>query len=175
MEYEILEVLKNRRSIRKFKEEKVDKSIIEQLLQSALLAPSSKDKKPVEFIVVDDKETIEKLKTCKSKGAVALDTAPCAIVVIADSEVSDIWIEDASIAATLIQLAATNLGLGSVWIQMRNRQSNIKNSEEEVRDVLNIPEKYGVLSVIAIGYKDEIKEPYDLKSLDLSKIHNNRY
>ena len=175
MEYEILEVLKNRRSIRKFKEEKVDKSIIEQLLQSALLAPSSKDKKPVEFIVVEDKETLQRLKECKSKGIVGLETAPCAIVVIADSEVSDIWIEDASIAATLIQLAATNLGLGSVWIQMRNRQSNIKNSEEEVRDVLNIPEKYGVLSVIAIGYKDEIKEPYDLKSLDLSKIHNNRY
>lgn len=175
MEYEILEILKNRRSIRKFKEEKIDNSIIEQLLQATLLAPSSKDKKPVEFIVVDDKETIEKLKTCKSKGAAALETAPCAIVVIADSELSDVWIEDASIAATLIQLAAANLGLGSVWIQMRKRQSDIKSSEEEVRELLNIPEKYGVLSIMAIGYKDEIKEPYDVKSLDFSKVHNNRY
>lgn len=175
MGYEILEIFKNRRSIRKFKDEKIDKSIVDILLKSALLAPSSKNKKPVEFIVVEDKETIKKLTTCKRKGTHGLETAPCAIVVIADSELSDVWVEDASIAAISIQLAAENLGLSSFWIQMRKRQSNRKNSEDEVREVLNIPQKYGVLSIIAIGYKNEIKEPHDVESLDFSKIHYEVY
>ncbi|WFA09323.1 nitroreductase family protein [Tissierella sp. Yu-01] len=175
MGYELLEILKNRRSIRKFKEEKVAKEVIEQVLKAGLLAPSSKNKKPVQFIVVEDKDTLLKLKECKSKGADAFNTAPCAIVVIADNQLSDVWIEDASIATILLQTAAENLGLGSVWIQMRNRQNNIGNSEDEVRKVLNIPENYGVLSIVAIGYKDEIKEPYNENSLDFSKIHYDKY
>jgi nitroreductase len=175
MGYEVLEILKKRRSVRKFKEEKLDKEVINKVLRAGLLSPSSKNKKPVEFIVVDDKETLLKLKECKSKGADALNTASCAIVVIADSQLSDVWIEDASIATILLQLAAEDLGLGSVWIQMRNRQSNLGCSEEQVRKVLNIPEKYGVLSIVAIGYKDESTKPYDESSLDFSKVHYDNY
>lgn len=175
MGYELLEILKNRRSIRKFKEEKVAKEVIEQILKAGLLAPSSKNKKPVEFIVVEDKDALLKLKECKNKGADAFNTAPCAIVVIADHQLSDVWIEDASIATILIQTAAENLGLGSVWIQMRNRQNNNGNSEDEVRKVLNIPGNYGVLSIVAIGYKDEIKEPYNESSIYFSKVHYDKY
>lgn len=175
MGYEVLEVLKNRRSIRKFKEEKIEKEVIDQVLKAGLLAPSSKNKKPVEFIVVEDRETLLKLKECKSKGADALNSATCAIVVVADNQLSDVWIEDASIATILIQIAATNLALGSVWIQMRNRQSDHGNSESEVRKVLNIPDNYGVLSIVAMGYMDETKEAYDENDLDLSKVHYDTY
>jgi nitroreductase len=171
MEFEVLELLKNRRSIRKFKDEKVGKEVINQVLKAGLLGPTSKNKKPVEFIVVEDKETILKLGQCKSKGVEGLVNSTCAIVIIADSEKSDVWIEDASIASILMQLTIENLGLGSVWIQIRNRQSNNDNSENEVRKVLNIPEKYGVLSILAMGYKNEIKEPYDDQTLDFSKVH----
>lgn len=171
MGYDILETLKNRRSVRKFTEEKIDTKILELVLKAGLLAPSSKNKKPVEFIVVEDEETILKLKTCKSKGAEGLNTAPCAIVIVANSELSDVWIEDASIATTFIQLAAENLGLGSVWIQMRKRWNDNGDSEDEVRNLLNIPENYGVLSIIALGHKDEEKQPHDMKTLDFSKVH----
>lgn len=171
MTVHILEVLKKRRSIRKFKEEEIHKETLDQILEAGLLAPSSKNKKPVEFIVVEDKKTIEALKLCKSKGAEGLSTAPCAIVVIGDRGLSDVWVEDASIATISMQLAAEELGLGSVWIQMRKRMNENGDGEEAVRKVLDIPDAYGVLSMIALGYKDEEKQAHDMASLDYTKVH----
>ena len=147
----MLELLKNRRSIRKYKDTPIEKYKIDKLIKSALLAPSSMNKKPVELIVVNEKSTLEKLEKCKNMGTLALKTSPVAIVVIGDSSISDVWIEDASIVSTLIQLEAESLGLGSCWIQMRNRQGENDNSEKEVRNVLDIPDNYGVLSIITLG------------------------
>ncbi len=175
MDKEILKILKKRRSIRRFKDEKIEKDVLDQILKAGLLAPSSKNKRPVEFIVVEDKDTLLKLKDCKSKGAEPLNTATCAIVVISNMDLSDVWVENASIATILIQLAAAELGLGSCWIQIRKRMNIIGDAEEEVRKVLNIPEKYGVLSIIALGYKDEEIKPYTEESLDFSKIHYGKY
>lgn len=175
MELTILDILKNRRSIRKFKEEKIKTATIEYILNAGLLAPSSKNKKPVEFIVIEDKETIQKLKKCKSKGAEALNTAPCVITVVADSQLSDVWIEDAAIATAFIQLAAEDQGLGSVWIQMRKRFNDIGDAEDGVRKVLNIPANYGVLNLVALGYKDEEKIPHNTESLDFSRVHYKKY
>ena len=148
----MLELLKSRRSIRKYKDTPIEKDKIDKIIKSALLAPSSMNKKPVELIVVNEKSTLEKLEKCKNRGTLALKTSPVAIVVIGDSLTSDVWIEDASIASTLIQLEAESLGLGSCWIQMRSRQGENDDSEKEVRNVLNIPDNYGVLSIIALGY-----------------------
>ncbi len=171
----MLEILKNRRSIRKFTEEKVSKEDLEKILKAGLLAPSSMGKKPVEMIVVEDKEVISKLENCKKHGTVPLKTAPLVIAVIGDSELSDVWVEDASIVSILIQLEVEKLGLGSTWVQMRKRESLEKDSEEAVREVLAIPEKYGVLSLIAIGYKNEEKKPYDDSDLNFEKIHYNKF
>nr|WP_300092318.1 nitroreductase family protein [Sedimentibacter sp.] len=171
----MLDLLFKRRTVRKFKEDKIDKDTIEKIIKAGLLAPSSKDKKPVEFVIVEDRDTMMRLGKCKSKGANGLGTAACAIAVIADSDLSDVWIEDASIASILIQLEAEALGLGSVWIQMRKRQSDSGESETEVRKVLNIPENYGVLSIVALGYKDEEKPHYDEKNLNLSKVHFEKF
>lgn len=167
----MIDLLKNRRSIRKFTDEKVSKEDLEKILKSALLAPSSMGKKPVELIVVEDKDTIAKLETCKKFGTLPLKTAPLAIVVIGDSDLSDVWVEDASIVSTLIQLEAEKLGLGSTWIQMRRRESLEEDSEVAVRKVLNIPEKYGVLSIISIGHKNEEKKPYDDSDINFTKVH----
>ena len=171
----MLELLKNRRSIRKFTDEKISKEDLDKILKVGLLAPSSMGKKPVEVIVVEDKKTILKLETCKKHGTLPLKTAPLVIAVIADSELSDVWVEDASIVSILIQLEVEKLGLGSTWIQMRKRESMEKSSEEAVREVLEIPEKYGVLSLIAIGHKEEEKKPYDENDLNLEKVHHNKF
>jgi nitroreductase len=175
LEFDLLNLLMKRRSIRIFKDEKVEKEMIQTIIKAGLLAPSSKNKKPVEFIIVEDKDTLLKLKDCKAKGNIGLKSAPCAIVVIGDSEKSDVWIEDASIAATYIQLEAENLGLGSVWIQMRKRFSEEGNSENEVKKLLNIPEKYGVLCIIAVGYKNDIIRPYIEDDIDFSKVKFERF
>ncbi len=175
MENYFLNLLQKRRTVRRYREEKIEEEIIDQILKAGLLSPSSKNKKPVEFIVVEDKETLKKLKESKNKGIEGLNTALCAIVVIADSQLSDVWIEDASIAATMIQLAASEQGLGSCWIQIRKRKNNNGDSEDEVKASLNIPEKYSVLSIISLGYKDEEKNSYDDKDYDFSKVHRDKF
>lgn len=171
----MLELLKNRRSIRKYKDTPIEKDVLEKILKCALIAPSSKNKKPVEIIVVNDKETIFELEKCKNMGTLGLKTAPTAIAIIANKEVSDVWVEDASIVATIIQLEAEALGLGSCWIQMRERQSENGDSEVDVRKVLDIPDNYGVLCVLSIGYKNEEKKSYNDSDFNFSKIHYNKF
>ena len=167
----MLELLKHRRSIRTFTDEPVSQENIDSLLKAALLAPSSMGKKPVECIVVRNKETIARLKTYKKHGTTPLGTAPLAIVVIADGQKSDVWVEDDSIVSILIQLEAEKLGLGSTWIQLRRREGDSGPSEEAFRQELGIPEQYGVLSVVAIGHKNEQKKPYTDADLDFTKVH----
>ena len=175
MEFDMLNLIMKRRSIRKFKDEKLTGEQIQELVNAGLLAPTSKNNKAVELIVVDDIDTILKLKDCRNMGTIGLQTAPCAIVVIGDSEKSDVWVEDASIAASYIQLRAEDIGLGSVWIQMRNRVSESDSSENEIRKLLNIPEKYGVLCILAIGYKNENKEAYTENDVEESRAHYNKF
>ena len=175
MEFDMMNLIKKRRSVRKFKEEKLSDETIQKIVKAGLLAPTSKNKKAVEFIVVDDRDTILKLKDCRSIGTIGLATSPCAIVVFADSEKSDVWAEDASIAASYIQLRAEDLGLGSVWIQMRNRTNENGSSENEVRRVLNIPKEYGVLCIIALGNKNEDIKGYTESDIDKSRVHYGKF
>jgi len=85
---------------------------------------------------------------------------------------SDVWIEDASIAATLIQLQAEELGLGSCWVQVRGRYGeNGESSEDFVRELLNIPLPMQVLAIIALGHKAETKTPFDPEKAAWEKVH----
>jgi len=170
----MLELLKTRRSIRKFKRDKVEKSLVDQLIQAALLSMSSRNRKPWEFVVVDDESLLHKLAASKPHGSSFLQDAPLGIVVTADPEKSDVWIEDASIAAAILHLTAASLKLGSCWIQIRKREHNQETSAEEyIRQLLNIPERYRVEAIVAVGYPDEVKAPRDISKLDYDKVHKN--
>lgn len=170
------DLLKNRRSIRKYTDQKVEKEKIEKITKAALMSPASKRSNPWEFIVVEDKEMLQKLSETRTHGSQLLAGSPLGIVVIAYPAKSDVWIEDASIAALNIQLQAQDLGLGSCWVQVYAREHTEEISAEEyVRSLLNIPEAYGVLCVISIGYKDEDRKPYDEEKLAYNKIHFEKY
>lgn len=171
----MLDLMLSRRSVRKFTDEKVSNENIERLVKAGLSAPSSMAKYPVELIVTQDKQTIAALKTCKNRATTALDTAPLAITVIADASLSDVWVEDASIVASYITLEAEKLGLGLNWIQIRLRNGTEAGSEEEVRKVLNIPDKYGVLAILAVGHKAEFPEGYTQDKLNMSKVHKEKF
>lgn len=165
-------MLRARRSIRKFSNKEVEKEKIDIILKSALLSPSSRSIRPWEFIAVTDKDMLDKLSKCREHSSQFLSNAKLGIIVIADPEQSDVWIEDTSIASILIQLSAQSLGLGSCWIQVRQRFHNEqKSAEDYIKDVAQIPEKYCVESIIAIGYPDENKKPHDENELHYSKIH----
>lgn len=170
MSFETL--LRNRRSIRKYTDKKIPTAIVQKITTAALMSPASKRSNPWEFVVVQDSEMLQKLSESREHGSRMLAGAPLAIVVAADTTKSDVWFEDASIAATIIQLQAEDLGLGSCWIQIYNREKEENvSSESYVKKLLKIPDKFSVLCIISIGYKDEEKKPHDLEKLAYTKIH----
>lgn len=170
------ELIRMRRSMRKFTSEELTQDEVVALLKAALMAPSSKRSNCWQFIAVDDKETLSRLSLCKEQGSAFVKDAALAIVVLADPLVSDVWIEDAAVASTLIQLQAEDLGLGSCWVQVRQRQaSDDQPSDEYVRNLLHIPLQLQVVSIIAIGHKGMERKPFNEEHLQWEKIHINRY
>ncbi|WP_353334397.1 nitroreductase family protein [Bacteroides sedimenti] len=170
------DLIKNRRSMRKFTSEELTQEEVVNLLKAALMSPSSKRNNPWQFIVVDDKETLAKLAHCKEHGANFIADAALAVVVAADPLVSDVWIEDASVASIMIQLQAEDLGLGSCWVQVRERfAATGMTSDEYVHGVLDIPLQLQVLSIIAIGHKGMERKPFNEENLQWEKIHINKY
>lgn len=166
----------SRRSIRKYKDTKIKEEKIMEILGPALLAPSGKNKKPCEFIIISKKEMLKKLVEVKAKGIGMLEEASHGIVVIGKPEVSDTWLEDCSIAATVIQLKAWELGIGSCWIQIRGREDKDGiPSEKRTRELLGIPEKMRVLCIISLGYPDEVKPEYTEKDIENWRIHLEKY
>ncbi len=172
----MLDLLKQRRSIRKFQQKPIENEKIEILKKALLLAPSSRNLKPLEFIFLEDKEILNDISKCKSYGGTFIRNATLAVVILGDEDKSDVWVEDASIASIILQLQAESLGLGSCWSQVRNRKyDDNKMAEDYIKEKLNIKENYKVQSIIAIGYKDETKEPIDEEKLDFNKIHINKF
>lgn len=162
--------------MRKFTSEELTQEEVVTLLKSALMSPTSKRSNCWQFVAVDNKETLEKLSYCKAQSANFIADAALAIVVLADPMASDVWIEDASIASVMVQLQAEDLGLGSCWVQIRERQTATEApSDEYVRGVLNIPLQLQVLSIIAIGHKGTERKPFDEEHLQWEKIYINRY
>lgn len=170
------ELIKNRRSMRKFTGEELSQEQVVTLLKAALMAPTSKRSNSWQFIAVDDKEVLKQLSYCKEQAASFIADAALAIVITADPLASDVWIEDASIASVLIQLQAEDLGLGSCWVQIRERYTAAgMPSDEYVRGVLDIPLQLQVLSVIAVGHKGMERKPFNEDHLQWEKIHINKF
>ena len=171
-----IELLTNRRSIRKYEERNIDETTLQQITTAALMSPAGKRLNPWEFIIVQDRATLQKLSEARPAGSQLLANTAVGIVVIADKERSDTWLEDAAIAAHNIQLAASDLGLGACWVQIQRRERNeSQTAEEYVKELLNIPAQYAILCVMSIGYKNEERKPYDLTKLDYSKLHHEQF
>lgn len=172
----MIDLLRKRRSIRKFTSEKIAPELVEKLVEAALRSPSSRGINPWEFVLVDDPAIMVKLSKAKQHGSEFLGNASLGIVVCADSTKSDVWIEDCSIAAIIVQLEACSLGLGSCWSQIRNRpHDNHKSAESYVQDLLGIPEQFKVEAIVGIGHPAEQKSPVSADSLQRDKIRKNRW
>lgn len=171
-----IDLLKKRRSIRQFQERPVEQEKLDLLIEAMLRAPSSRSLNPWEFVVVTHKETLTALSKAKPHGAAFLENAPLAIVVCADPARCDVWIEDCSIASILLHLAATDLDLGSCWIQIRLREHDAEQSAEEyVADLLGLKEGMVVEAMIAIGYPAEEKSGHLDSSLLVDRVSFERY
>ena len=170
------ELMRLRRSMRKFTDERLSSEDVAQLLKSALMSPSSKGKHAWHFVVVDDREMLEKLSMCKAQGADFLSGAAMAIVVVGDPSESDVWIEDASVASTVLLYQAEDLGLGACWIQVRERYTaEGVPADNIVRFLLNIPEPLRVVSIVAVGHKGMERKPFNEDRLLWDKVHVDRF
>lgn len=166
----------SRRSIRKYKNIPVEKKIIDELLKVAIVAPTGHNARACEFIVFENEKEVKKLIGIKKAGANFLETAQAGIAIIVDCDKAGTWIEDGSIAAYTIQLKAHELGLGSCWLQLRDRFSpDNEPSDELFAKIVGLPKNYRVLCFIALGYADEEKSSYNEKDIDLSKVHCNKF
>ena len=172
----MIELLRQRRSIRKYTKQAIEQDKIELLKEAVLRSPSSKGINPWRFIFIDNTETILKLMECKPHGASPLSTASLAVVICADETVNDAWIEDCSIASILLQLTAQSVGLGSCWIHVRNRKySETQTSEKYIQELLDIPDHFRVLSIISLGYPVQQREGKSFEDLHFNKISLNRF
>ena len=170
------QLVQQRRSHRKFSSEEVSGEDIQLLLRAALMSPTSKGQRAWHFIVVDDRIDLEKMADSKAAGSQFLKDAPLAIVVLGESGVNDCWIEDGALAAMSIQYQAEELGLGSCWIQMRNRGLTDGTAASTVlRGILNIPETMDVLCVLAIGHYTDARKPQDEDKLKWENVHVDKF
>jgi nitroreductase len=171
-----MSLIQKRRSIRRFKAQEIEAEKISALIEAALRAPTSRGVQPWEFIIITEKRVLEKLSKAKPHGSAFLKNAPLGIVVCAAPDISDVWIEDSSIACAYIQLAAESLGLGTCWIQIRERMhDDTKSAEQYISELLHIPENLKIGAMIALGYPDEKKSPRGKKELLYEKVHRDSY
>ena len=179
---EFIDMLKKRRSIRQYTKEAVTGEQLQLVINAGLLSPSSRSIRPWELIVVQNKDTLQKMSECRVGSAKMLANASAAVVVIANAEKSDVWTEDCSIVMSNMHLMADSLGVGSCWIQGRLRTATTADSgtasvttEDYVRECLDFPEGYKLEAILSLGMPAEEKTPAELSKLPFEKIHYEKF
>lgn len=166
------ELLMRRRSIRKYTEDEISAEDVKLILEAALIAPTSKNSRPWFFVTIEDKRMLEELSKCKEFGAGSIAKCSLAIAVVVDPMMSEAWIEDASVAATFIQLQAEALGLGSCWVQVRGRMRDEEESADDyVKALLSIPHEMQVECIISLGQKGEERKPFNPEKMLWERVH----
>ncbi len=171
-----LDLLRRRRSVRRYRGRPIDRGTLRLLEEAVLRAPSSRGLNPWEFVFVTDRAALRELSRAKPHGASFLSGAALGVVVCGDPRAADTWIEDCSIASMLAHLAAASLGLGSCWVQLRmRRRDDGTPAETWVRRLLKIPRRLRVLSIVAVGPPAAAPRGIPSKKLPWGKIHHERY
>ncbi|UCG71169.1 MAG: nitroreductase family protein [Thermoplasmata archaeon] len=161
---DLLEAVKARRSIRRYKPTPIPDEILQKVLSAARLAPSANNSQPWKFVVVRDEDLkIKLIQACNNKKWIA--EAPIVIVACGFPDEADAYMGgymnsfavDVAIALDHLVLTATNLGLGSCWIG--------RFKEEKVKNILEIPQDVKVVALIPLGYPNEEPEQSGRKNL----------
>ena len=156
---ELKKILDVRRSTRKFLDRKVEQEKLQRIADMALTAPSSRNSRSTRLMIVDKKEDLEHISRMRDYGAAFVKNAAAAILVMGDRSKSDLWLDNCVITATILQLAVVDEGLASCWVHVNDRpclkdEPEGKRAEEHLREKFAIPENYGILCAIALGYSD---------------------
>lgn len=156
---ESLNYILDRRSIRRFKEQKVDNLIIKKILTAAMYAPSAVNRQPWHFVVIDDPGMLLKIMEIHPYARM-LQTASHAIVVCGDEELQHddgYWVVDCGAATQNLLLAAFTLGLGTCWVGLQPREERLTAFSR----LLTLPYHVKPFAMVALGYPDETKSRPD--------------
>jgi nitroreductase len=166
-----IEAIINRRSIRKYKIKAIDGSLIKELLEVGMSAPSAGNEQPWHFIVIDNRKILNNIPRFHPH-SVMLKDAPLAILVCLDSNLEKhkgMGIQDCSAATENILIAINAKGLGAVWLGIYPREERIKG----MRRLLDIPDNIIPFSLISIGYPSEKKQREN--RYNKSRVHYNQW
>lgn len=161
---EFKDIIRKRRSVRKFQPHPVSRDVVDRIVGAALGAPSSRNSRSTRFLIVDDPDVVARMAAMRDYGAAFMKGAPCAVVVLGDTSATDLWRENAAIAATILQLACVDEGLASCWVHVdgRPRLKDAPDGEsaaDYLRTFLPVPEGCEPLCAIALGYSDFTPAP----------------
>ncbi|MDR0762907.1 MAG: nitroreductase family protein [Bacteroidales bacterium] len=164
-----IKTILNRKSVRKYTEQKVEKEKVDLLVRAAFAAPTGKNLRPWEIIVVDDAAILQSLGE-QLHNAPMLKNAPLAIIIAGDTVKSSYWYLDCSAATENVLLAAVALGLGGVWTAAWPYDDRIA----VIKSQIPMPAEVQPLVIIPIGYPlDPNKTPMD--KYDETKLHYNKF
>jgi nitroreductase len=177
MNEQMMETFLNRRSVRSYTGEAVPMEKLNTIIMAGLSSASSRAIRPWDLIVVRDKDKLIEMSGCRLKGSSRmLAGADAAIVVVGDEERSDVWIEDCSVVMANMHLMASALGVGSGWIQGRDREAvDGETTEDFLRRILQFPSESRLLAILSLGMPDEELPARTPESLPFNKVHINKY
>lgn len=147
----VLELIKARRSVRRYTAEPVAKEQLQALLEAAMAAPSDFNSQPWEFVVVTDPDSRRELATVHPWSGPCGD-APVVIAILGDEETSTHWVESTSAATLNLLLGAHALGLGAVWVGIHGAAPEY---EASVQRILGLPANRRVLCLVPVGHPAE--------------------
>lgn len=168
---EIFEALKTRRSIRAYQDRDINDQDIRKIIDAAMMAPSAGNARPWQFIVIKDREKLQKLKNINPYAKMG-DDAKAAIMICGDlslEKYQGFWVQDCSAATQNLLLAAHALGIGSVWTGVHPIEERVKGFKE----LFNLPENIVPLSLNILGYPKKV--PKSESRFEENKIHYEKW
>lgn len=161
---ELKEIISRRRSTRKFLPTPVERERLERVVEMALQAPSSRNSRSTRFMIVQNHDLLEKMSRMRDYGSAFMKDAAAAILVMGDKRATDLWIDNCAISATTLQLAVVDEGLASCWVHVNDRpclqaEPDGRKADDYLRELLDLPEHYGILCAVALGYSDFEPKP----------------
>ena len=171
----VLDLFRTRRSYRKYSEKPIDEAVLKQIMEVGLISPTGDNFKTVELILIKDKDLLNEIASMR-KAAAMLRHAGAAIIVLVNTQKTDLWIEDGAISASYMHLAADALGIGSCWIQVRARDAaDGSEFEEKLKEKLDIPEYMKPLCILSLGNVDHQLPAHSIEDINWDKIHSEKY
>lgn len=163
----ILPAIQERRSVREYGTREVSEELIRELIRAAQFAPTGMNNRAVEYVVVRDPKTKQRLFETLEPQQPFVRAAP--VLLLPVTKQSIVEVHDLSIATAFIMLQAQSLGLGTVWKHVAEDQ------KDKVAKILGLPAGYTLVNIIPVGYPEKSLPAHTEKEFSEQKIHTEKW